>query len=327
VTVRVGIIGCGSIARRTHAPAFTASEGAELVGFASRTRTSAEVAASECGGGPVFDDWRDLAAHADVDAVDICSPNSFHHEQAVAAAKAGKHVLVEKPIATSVDEADAMIQAAASAGVVLHVAHNLRYLAPVLAAHKTVASGSLGNVTGLRAAFGHSGPRGWAPDSTWFFDTALSGGGALIDLGIHIIDVVRFVTGLEAHEVSAMTMGAEPAEDAAQLVVRYDNGVIGSVHASWVAHPAPDMMLTILGTNGTMHFDARRGLSMRNTSGEKIEIEMPEVPGSPFEDFVRAANGEAPLGPAATGEDGRAALAIVCAAYESAQSGKTVEVR
>jgi UDP-N-acetylglucosamine 3-dehydrogenase len=326
--VRVAIVGCGSIARRAHTPAFMKSSDAELVAFVSRTRASAEAAASECGGkGPVYDDWREVVALEDLDAVDICSPNVFHAEQAIAAARAGKHVLVEKPIAASLDDADTMLEAAAGAGIVLQVAHNLRYVPAVLAARDVVAAGRLGNIVGLRAAFGHAGPRAWAPDSTWFFDRDLSGGGALIDLGIHIIDVVHFVTGLTGREVAAMTFGEEPCEDAAHLVVRYTNGAVGTISASWVARPAPDMSLTIFGREGTLHFDVRSPLTFRSASGEKEEIELPEVTANPFDDFARVVSGQEALGPAASGDEGRAALAVVDAAYASARAGKTVAVR
>lgn len=326
--IRIAIVGCGSIARRAHAPAFVKSENADLVAFVSRTRASAEAAASECGGyAPVYDDWREVVALEDLDAVDICSPNVFHAEQTIAAAKARKHVLVEKPIASSLDEADAMIEAATAAGVVLQVAHNLRYVPAVLAARDVVRTGKLGNIVGLRAAFGHAGPRAWAPDSTWFFDRDLSGGGALIDLGIHIIDVVQFVTGLEGREVVAMTYGDEPCEDAAHLVVRYSNGAVGTINASWVARPAPDMSLTIFGAEGTLHFDVRSPMTFRSATGEKEHIEPPEVTANPFDDFARVLSGKESLGPVASGEEGRAALAIVDAAYRSARDGRTAEVR
>jgi predicted dehydrogenase len=327
VTVRIGIVGCGAIARRAHAPAFKASDGASLTAWASRTRASAEAAAAESGEGTVYDEWRELVERDDVDAVDICSPNAFHREQAVAAAKAGKHVLVEKPIACTPDEADEMLSAAEDAGVVLQVAHNLRYLPAILAARDVVADGRLGGIVGLRAAFGHSGPKAsWASDATWFFDRALSGGGALIDLGIHIIDVVNFVTRLEAKEVTAMTSGTGECEDAAQLALAFGNGAIGSIHASWVARPAPDMSLTIFGEEGTLHFDTRSPLTWRPADGKKEQIELPDVTANPFDDFVRVVAGDAPAGPAAPGAEARDAIAIVSAAYESASSGKTVEV-
>jgi predicted dehydrogenase len=323
--VRIGVIGCGSIARSAHVPGFLASEFAEIAGFASRTRASAETTASGCGSdAPIHDDWRELIERDDVDAVTICSPNAFHHEQAVTAAKAGKHVLVEKPVAVSADEADEMIAAAAEAGVLLQVAHNLRYIPAVLAARDAVTR--VGNIVGVRAAFGHGGPQVWAPEASWFFDRSRSGGGALIDLGIHIIDVVNFVTGLKARAVTAMVSGNDPCEDAAQLVASFGNGAIGSVHASWRARPAPDLSLTVFGTDGTLHFDVRTPLTLRPADGKKEEIELPKVDANPFDDFARTIAGEGPRGPAATGEEARAAIAIVDAAYASASGGKRVEV-
>jgi predicted dehydrogenase len=323
VTIRVALVGCGAIARRSHLPAFKQDGDIDVVAFASRSLASAEMAASEWGSGDVTDDWRTLVESDDIDAVDICSPNSLHHEQAVAAASAGKHVLVEKPIACTVDEADQMITAAEENGVVLHVAHNVRYLPVAIAARQNIAS--IGEILGVRAAFGHAGPRGWAPDSTWFFDTKLSGGGALIDLGIHAIDLVHFVTGLDAAEVSAMTLGAEPAEDAAQVLIRFTDGAIGTVHASWVARPAPDFGLTVFGAQGTMHVDARSPLTLRPETGDAQKLELPGDVSSPFRDWIKAIRGQ-PTSQPATGTEARAALAIVCAAYESARTRKTVSL-
>jgi predicted dehydrogenase len=242
-------------------------------------------------------------------------------------------VLVEKPIACTVDEADQMIMSAEEAGVVLHVAHNVRYLPVAIAARQNIAR--IGEILGVRASFGHAGPRGWAPDATWFFDTSLSGGGALIDLGIHAIDLVRFVTGLDASEVSAMTMGPGgsgvspdsigPAEDAAQVLIRFRDGAIGSLHASWVARPAPDFGLTVFGTQGTLHVDARSPLTLRPETGDAQKLELPAEVSNPFQDWIKAIHGQ-PVSQPATGGDGRAALAIVCAAYESARTGKTVSL-
>jgi predicted dehydrogenase len=324
LTLRVGLIGCGTVARRVHLPALAELPEVDVVACASRSRSSAEAAAAEASGAEVVDDWRELIDR--VDAVDICSPNAFHRDQAVAAAKAGKHVLVEKPIATTVEEADDMIAAAEASGVVLHVTQNLRFIAPVIAARGVIESGSLGQIRGVRSAFGHSGPASWAPDATWFFEPETSGGGALVDLGIHIIDLVRYVTGLEASEVGAMTLGDGAVEDAAQVLVRFDTGAVGSVHASWVATPAPDLQLTIFGTDGTLHFDPRSPLTLRRSDGTKEQIELPDVSASPFSEFVRAIAGTPLEGPAATGADGRAALAIVRAAYDAARTGQTTKV-
>ncbi len=320
------MLGCGAIARRLHIPAFKNCEAVDLVAFASRTLASAEAAAGEWGGGDVTSDWRTLIGRDDVDAIDVCSPNAFHHDQAIAAARNGKHVLVEKPLATTPSEADEMIAAAEASGVVLHVAHNMRYIPALIAARNAVPR--LGEILAVRTAFGHSGPRAWAPDATWFFDAKLSGGGALIDLGVHAIDFVRYVTGLNVAEVSAMTSGDGPAEDAAQVLLRFDNGATGVLHASWVARPAPDFSLMVFGTEGTLRVDASRPPSLRTASGEKEDLELPSVETNVCADFVRAINGESIPGPAvpASASEGRAAVAVVAAAYESARTGRTVAV-
>lgn len=338
MTVRLAVIGCGAVARRLHLPAFRQSPDAEVVAFASRSLSSAETAAAEYGsadrgggaGAPapaarVFDDWRKVL-DCDIDAVDVCSPNVLHATQTIAAAQAGKHVLVEKPMACTVDEADAMIAAAEDAGIVLHVAHNMRYVPALAAARAEVQARAIGELVGVRAAFGHSGPKDWAREATWFFDPAQSGGGPLIDLGIHAIDFVRYVTQLDVTDVAAMLFGDGAVEDAAHVLFRFDSGATGSLHTSWVTRPAPDFSLTLFGTEGTLHVDARTPLSIRAATGEKREVELPADLSSPYVDFVRAVAGSGADTPAATAADGRAALAVVCAAYEAARAGRTVPV-
>ena len=149
-------------------------------------------------------DWHDLLGHPDVDALDVCTPNASHAEIAIAAAAAGKHVLVEKPLARNTEEAERMIEAAQRAGVVLMPAHNARLLGPFVAMREAVARGDVGQVRAFRCAWGHTGPQDWAPGADWFRDPATAGGGALIDLGVHAADVLRSVLGDEAVEVSAL---------------------------------------------------------------------------------------------------------------------------
>lgn len=326
MTVRIGLIGCGAIARRSHIPAFRKCEDVDLVAFASRSIGSAQAAADEWGSGVVLADWRDVIIRDDIHAIDICSPNLFHRKQAVAATRAGKHVLVEKPIAYKLRDADKMIAAADEAGVVLRVAHNMRYIPALVGAREAV--GSLGAISSVRMAFGHSGPRDWAPDSTWFFDPDVSGGGALIDLGIHAIDLVRYVTGLEVSRVAAMTVGSESVEDAAHVIMQFDTGAAGYVQASWVARPAPDFAMAIFGAEGTLRLDATKPPAVRKATGEKVDVALPTDVSNPYADFVGEITGATPPGPAlpASAADGRAALAIVSAAYESARTGRTVEV-
>jgi len=324
LTVRVGLVGCGTIARKEHLPAFKASPDADVVAFASRSLSSAEAAAGEYGGGKVFQDWHELI-DSDVDAVDICSPNSSHAKQAIEAAKAGKHVLVEKPMACTVDEADAMIAAARDAGVVLQVAHNMRYVPAVVAARDEVARGAIGTLLTARVAFGHAGPHTWAPEASWFYDASLSGGGPLIDLGIHAVDFTRFVTADEITDVAAMLHGDGGVEDAAHVLMRFASGATGSLQSSWIVRPPSDFGLTLFGTDGILHVDARTPLHVRPAEGRKREVELPVVTANPFTDFVRTIKGATDT-QQATAEDGRQALAVVCTAYEAARTGRTTRV-
>ncbi len=325
--MRLAVVGCGAIATRTHLPAFRAIEGVDVVAFASRSRSSAEAAAGLWGRGFVTTDWQQALEVEGVDAVDICAPNAHHAEIAIAAMERGLHVLVEKPMATTVADADAMVAAAAANDVVLMPAQNMRFAPPFVAAAEAVADGRIGEVVGFRAAFGHGGPEGWAPDATWFFDRSVAGGGALLDLGIHMIDVLHAVLGGPMTEVAAMVDtpdGASGVERVAQLVMRTGGGAIGTLHASWSAKPAPDHQLTIFGTRGKLHLDGRTPMTLTDTSGGHERVEAVALIDSPFAAFTRAVAGERPT--AIDGRDGRAAVAVACAAYEAARSGRTVTV-
>jgi predicted dehydrogenase len=218
-----------------------------------------------------------------------------------------------------------MIAAATAAGVVLLPFQNTRFAPPFVAARRAVSAGSVGDVTGVRAAFGHAGPQAWAPGATWFFERATSGGGCLIDLGVHVIDLVRHVTGQDIVEVSALLNGvAGDVETDAQLLIRLSNAAIGSVHASWSSRPGPDHQLTVVGTDGTLHLDGRTPLTLFSMDGGRERVELAEAGGSPLDELLVAIRGE--RAPSITAGDGRAAVAVVEAAYESAASGRSVVV-
>jgi predicted dehydrogenase len=298
----------------------------DVVAFSSRTAATARAAAGQWGSGEVVDDWRKVLERDDVDAVDICSPNALHAEMAVAAARAGKHVLVEKPMATTLADADAMIEAAEANDVVLMPAHNLRFAPPYAAAALAVRGHTIGEVVAVRAAFGHAGPERWAPGATWFRDPALAGGGALVDLGVHVADLVRAVTGDDIDEVSAFVHRPSEGEvdDAAQVAFRLRRThALGTFSASWRANPGPDHHLTVHGTEGTLTVERGQAV-VRSTTADKLVLDPPPDLVDPYAAFVAAcATGEPPP---VTGADGRAALAVVLAAYEAASTRRTVSV-
>jgi UDP-N-acetylglucosamine 3-dehydrogenase len=313
-----------------------------VVAFASRSLQSAAGAASEWGGGDVVADWHDLLRRPDVDAIDVCTPNASHVEIATVAAAAGKHVLVEKPMAGNTEEADRMIGAADLAEVVLVPAHNARFLRSFVAMQDAVARGDVGQVRTFRCAWGHTGPQDWAPGVGWFRDPAVAGGGALIDLGIHAADVLRSVLDDEAVEVSALlsadrggarsrghdeikSSGQDGVEDVAQLILRFAGGAVGTLQASWALSSGSDHQLTIQGTVGTLHLDDRTlPILLPARGGDAVPLSLPDHCPSVFDTFVEAVdNGKEP---AVTAADGRAAVAVVTAAYRSAASGRAEQV-
>ena len=185
------------------------------------------------------EDWEGLVRSDDIDAVVVATPNFLHHRQTVAALAAGKHVLVEKPMAITVAEAEQMRDAAAQADRVLCVGHMWRYRDEVRAVRDRIASGALGRVVRTRGYGIHAG---WGP-SGWFTDPALAGGGALIDMGIHALDTARFLLGdpLPRRVVASLGNGfgppdhdRPPAVDTDGVVlVDWDNGVRSVVECGW----------------------------------------------------------------------------------------------
>jgi predicted dehydrogenase len=318
--LNIAIVGLGKITQDQHIPAIKANPSFALVAVASLRGLAVE------GVPHAFKDHRAmLASVPDLDAVAVCTPPQPRHGIARDALRAGKHVLVDKPMALTVAEADEMMAAADRAGTVLVPFQNTRFSPPFRAAAQNVREGAIGDVTGFRVAFGHAGPQAWAPGATWFFERSTAGGGCLIDLGVHAVDLVRAVVGDDVTHVSAVLNGrAGDVETDAQLLVRLRGGAIGSVHASWSAQPGPDHQLTVVGTLGTLHLDARTPLTLV-TPGERTRVELTDEPGSPLLELLAAVAGE--RAPAVTAADGRASLAVVEAAYRSAGTGRLEEVR
>lgn len=317
--LRIAIVGCGTVARRQHIPGYKAlSAGSvQLTVFASRSPEAAAAAAAQWGGGATVTDWRDALARDDVDAVDICTPNALHAEVAVAAAAVGKHVLVEKPIATSLAEADRMIDAARRSGTALMTAHNGRYAPAIRSARGAVQAGLVGEVAAVEAYLGHGGPSLWAPAATWFFHPGEAGGGSLIDLGVHAVDNVRFVTADEVADVAAMTADMRDGlEFDGHIMVRMKGGALGFVKGSWNAPYGNDRAMIVWGRTAQLVVD-RRGVILRRPGGEECAIAA-APPADLYADFLSACAGEKPAEP--SGVDGRAALAVVLASYRSAAS-------
>lgn len=320
--LRVAIIGAGTIARRQHVPDLRTA-GADVVVHVSRSLESARAARDEAGHGDITTDWQSVVRRSDVDAVVVATPSALHAPVAIAAAAAGKHVLVEKPFATTLADADQMIAASAAAGVILMAAHNVRFAAPFGPMRASILRGDIGTPTSARVAFCHAGPQAWAPGATWFRDPALAGGGALFDLGVHVVDTLRHVLDDELVEVTA-TLDATPIDEDAAVTFRTRGGVVGSFHAGWRSAAGADLSMIVHGDQATLAFDAATGLTLRRPGAAPQALALDGPTDNPCAAFVRAIGRGEPTTP--SGADGRAAVAAIVAAYLSARTGRTQTV-
>lgn len=187
--LHIGIIGCGLIGQKR---ANALGKGGKLVACADVQINRAEALATKAGA-DAFDDWRELVARKDIDAVVIATLHDSLAEITLAAIKAGKHVLVEKPAARNAEELRPLIAAAEKAGVKVHVGFNHRYHRSLQKAKSLIDSGTIGELMFIRARYGHGGRIGY--DREWRSDPKLSGGGELIDQGPHLIDLSRWFLG------------------------------------------------------------------------------------------------------------------------------------
>ena len=157
--VKVGIIGCGSIAKYRHFPEYQVHSNVEVIAVCDVVPERAQ-AVAQTYGVKAYTDYIDLLNDKEINAVSICTPNVFHAPMTIAALQAGKHVLCEKPMATTIEEAKQMNEAATQSGKILMIGHNQRFVPSHQKAKEMIATGELGKIYSFRTAFGHSGPEG-----------------------------------------------------------------------------------------------------------------------------------------------------------------------
>jgi predicted dehydrogenase len=312
--LRVALLGAGWI-MDYHARAVIEHPGAELVAASNWREPSLAKLAARHGIPRTTTDWRELAADPAVDAAVIGTPNALHAPQAVAFLEAGKHVLVEKPMARNLGEADAMLAAAGRSGARLMVAHCWRFHDDVLALRARVAAGELGEVVKTRGYGVHAG---WGP-SGWFTDPELAGGGALVDMGVHAIDTTRFLLGdpLPSRVLAtvATRYGDYAVDDEAIVLVSWSNGTNSIVESGWWQPHLGGLEADteVYGTAGYARVWDRTELpdGYQHCSQPMYSAQMAE--------FVEAL--AAGRQPRPSGEDGRVVLEVVERAYAVAREG------
>ena len=321
--LRLCVIGCGGFARTFSKSLAQARDQVELY-FASRDIGRAEAYSAEFGGAGAFGSYARAANDPNIDALYICTPHDLHLEHARLAATAKKHILLEKPIALTVEEARLIIWAAKDAGVRLMVAENYRYLAPVQEAKKLIESGALGQVRLIQLQEEYP----FYPGS-WRNDKDRNGGGVFIDGGIHKASVLAYLTGrpnqLYAVQVPPGNLGLE-AEDGLIVTTQAASGIVGIINHTWsIGKPAERPWVTVTGTLANLSFEmGRQWLKIaRGDSQETLEFD-PDYRGimAMVLEFRRSIMEESES--SMTGEEGLKDLALVLKAYESAQSGLPV---
>lgn len=335
--LKVGVIGCGSIARHRHLPEYAANAQVEIVAVSDpHTDRAAELADKY--GATAYTDNTQLLAHPDLAAVSICTPNNVHAPLTVAALNAGKHVLCEKPMATSREEALAMITAAKQNGKKLMIAHNQRFVPSHKKARELIASGAVGKVYSFRTAFGHRGPESWSIDGiqSWFFNKSEAFVGAMGDLGVHKSDLIRYLLGEEVVEVAAfvdtLAKTDTDVDDNAVCVLRMASGAVGTLTASWSYNAGEDNSTVIYGEKATLRLeeDPAHPLIVQYANGEVERHALASIQSNEegeqhnsgvIDRFVSCICDDSE--PAVSGEEGMKSLAVILAALES-QEAKAV---
>jgi len=327
--LRFAILSFAHVHAWSYARVLRSLEEAELVAIYDDDPERLRRAAELYGVRDAYTDYRQLLRRDDVDAVVIASENAKHAELAVAAAEAGKHMIVEKPLATTLEDAERMIRAAERAGVKLQQAFVMRYHDATVEVKRMLEAGAVGRVLAITTTNHGKFP------GLWFDDPKLAGGGAVMDHTVHTADLMRWYTGDEVEEVYAVIgRNIRPhlrSEDCALISLRFRGGVLGSIDCSWSRHEGwpiwGDVFLAVYGTEGFIAVDAFRPcINLVTDEGRRFTWHYfgPDADFNMIRDFVHAVLEDRP--PRATGYDGYKALEVALAAYESAKAGSPVKL-
>ncbi len=341
--VKVGIIGAQFQADVHAASISMIPEAAEVVAIASPTPGHAEALAEQYSIAHVFRDYREMLAMPEIEMVTISAPNSLHCQMTLDIARAGKHVVCEKPLCMTLEEADAMIDACEREGVLLFYAEELLFTPKYVKARQMAGEGAFGKLHLIKQIEKHSGPHG-----DWFWDVERSGGGAFMDLGCHGVAFCWWFLGRPLIEsvychMSTMVHGDKTAgEDESLCILQFEGGATGLVENSWCRRGGMEDRIEVHGEGGLTYADLHMGNALPTYSEYGYGYAVEKAPttkgwsypvfeelwnyGFPQEmrHFARSVRGlEAPL---VTGEDGRVVQEVLYAGYESARTGRKVKL-
>src|SRR5271163_2304 len=337
VTKKIGyaVVGLGSIAKSSVLPAFARTRRAKLVAVVGREKKGAESVARQFNVRPAFASaqFADCLASPDIAAVYIATPQSEHLHLAAQAAKAGKHVLCEKPLAATVAQATKMVEVCREAGVLLMTAYRKYFEASTGYMKKLIADGALGRLEVIHTAFSELHVPGVSPE--WLLDARIAGGGPLMDLGVYCVNASRWLAGEDPESVSALAWRHDKrrfasVEEGISFRMHFPSGLVVNGSTSYSA--AMSSFLFVQGTKGWLcltpafPFDEVRRLTGKiagrhiSKSFQIVDEFAPEI-----DAFAKAIQENSLVEP--DGVQGLRDMFILCAIYEAAKKQKSVAVR
>ncbi len=335
--IKWGVIGCGGIADRRTLPGMMLADNAELIAVMDANKAAADACKEKYNAKYAFDKMEDVLAIDEIQAVYIASPVFCHKEQAFAAADAGKDILIEKPVGLTSAEAEEIAAYCESKGVKMGVGFMMRFHSYHQAMKEIVSSGKIGEVVSARAQL-----TCWYPEmeNCWRQDMKLSGGGAMMDMGVHCVDLIRYITGLEVVEAAGICgnqVFKYSVEDAGGVIMRLSNGAVAYVDANFnIPDAAAKCKIEFYGTKGSIFAQGTisqveggeievlctgdaLGYDANQDRGDvaplEVKVEFGNMYTKEIEAFGRAVAGEAPV--AITAADAIASQKVIEAAYES----------
>ena len=342
--IKIGILGCGKIAQVRHIPEYAANPDCQLVGFYNPTKSRAEDMAAKYGG-LAYDTAEELLANPEIDAVSVCAANYAHAALSIQALKAGKHVLCEKPMATTLADCEAMVECAKKNGKFLMIGHNQRLAKAHMEAKRLIDAGLIGDIITFRTSFGHGGPETWAikpGKDTWFFDKSKAAMGVMADLGVHKTDLIQYLTGQRVVRTTARLVTLDKRGEDGELIGVDDNavciyemsgGAFGTMTASWTYYGAEDNSTVLYGSKGIMRIydDPAHSIVVKLADGqeqvydvEQIQTNDNQTKSGVIDLWVDCLKNN--RAPEISGESAVCAMRAVFASIASSQTGKAVEI-
>ncbi|NCB64384.1 MAG: Gfo/Idh/MocA family oxidoreductase [Clostridia bacterium] len=344
--IKVAIIGCGKISEVRHAPEYKENPDCELVGYYDMDPKRAQALADQFGG-KVFATLDDVLS-SDVDAVSVCVANVYHAETAIKALNAGKHVLCEKPMATRLEDCEAMVKAAKDAGKFLMIGQNQRLARAHAEGKKILDSGEVGSLIAFETSFRHPGPEGWTGlKNSWFFDKKAAAFGAMADLGVHKTDLICWLSGQRIVKTFAVLSTLDKkfpdgspitVDDNAVCTYTLGNGVVGTMSVSWTNYGQEQNSTRLYCTGGVirMYDDPEYSLIVEKRDGTVIPYELDKLTSNKeqtsgartstgvIDAFVESIRTGTP--PAISAESVLPAMKAVFANQRSSETGCAVEI-